>query len=244
MRTAPRLSLLLLALLAVFISLSPPRLRAWRYLDGALQPIPLPADLQPIPPTGEFDLDQDRGPDRIELSSKQIFIYTQSNNTASWQSPPDWQVKQALVTDLNGDGLPELALLVWRPFQPWPVDSYLPHGGRIADHQDRRGQSCHLVLIGWLGTEFGELWAGSALARPLRSITAADMDGDGMQELVVLESRYNDPGFLPARSLAVWRWNGFGFDLLARREGRFHRLEVLQFPAGAVLLSSSHALKR
>lgn len=244
MHTAPRPALILLAALALAATLSPPRLRAWQYQGDELQPIPLPANPQPLLPQGEItlsqgDLNQDGQPDRIENLDNQLFIYTQSDTVApSWQSPPEWQVQQALVTDLDHDALPELALLVWRPFTPWPIDSYLPHGGRIADHQDRRGQSCHLVLIGWLGDDFGERWAGSALARPLREIAAADLDGDGWQELIALESEYNDPAFLPARGLAVWRWNGFGFDLHTRTRGRFHHLEVVHTPAGTILLSN------
>jgi len=228
---------LLLGILVLVICVTPPTLLAWHYAGVVLLPVRLAEPLQPVQPLAVADLNRDGNPERIDLADGQLFIYAQSDSaTLAWQSPPDWQVKQALVTDLNHDTFPELALLVWRPFQPWPVDSYLPHGGRIADHQNRRGLSCHLVLIGWLSSGFGELWAGSALARPLRSLVAADLDGDGQQELSVLESRYNDPAFLPARSLAIWNWNGFGFDLQARTEGRFKHLQAVRSRDGNVYL--------
>ena len=97
---------------------------------------------------------------------------------------------QAQISDLNRDGGPEATLLVWRPFQPWPVDQWLPHGGRIESFHDDQGNSCHIILIGWRGSAYGELWAGSALAGPVRSFAAADLNGDGSQELLTLEGSY------------------------------------------------------
>ena len=235
-----RFPLILLGLLALLSGVSPPVLRAWRY-DGrtlvavspgeayAAQTVSDPKTPQAtLPPTA--DLDGDGLAERLALQGGRMAIYPAEDGEPAWQSPESWQVRQALVTDLDADGQLELALLVWRPFAPWPVDSFLPHGGYIAEHHDRRGRSCHVVLIHWKGDEYRELWAGSALARPLRSLLAADLDGDGRQELAALEGRYTDPLFLPARSLAIWAWNGFGFDLQARLEGRFHRITVV--PAG------------
>lgn len=135
-----------------------------------------------------------------------------------WQSPAGWTVQQADWTDLNHDGQPEVTLLVKRPFAPWPVDRVLPYGGYINSHQDADGQSSHIILIGWKGDRWGELWAGSALARPVRSFQVCDVDNDGRQELVVLEGNYAERDPRVASDLAVWKWNSFGFDLAARLE--------------------------
>jgi hypothetical protein len=224
-----RLMLSLLGILTLLVCVAPPTLQLWQFEREVLQPAALRAPLSLLPSAPQIDLNQDGEPERVELTGEQVYIYAQIDNSVPlWQSPPEWQVKQVLTGDLNRDGSPELALLVWRPFKPWPIDSYLPHGGRIAAHQDRRGLSCHLILIGWQTGRFGELWAGSALAQPLRAITAVDLDGDGRQELAVLETLYNTPSFLPARALAVWEWNGFGFSLLARTQGSFQRITVVQ----------------
>jgi len=133
-----------------------------------------------------------------------------------WQNPSGWSVQQAQWTDLNHDGQSEVTLLVQRPFAPWPVDKILPSGGRIQAHQDAAGQSSHIILIGWKKDHWGELWAGSALARPVRSFEAADLDQDGDQELLVREGDYQDTDATSASTLAVWKWNGFGFDLITR----------------------------
>jgi hypothetical protein len=154
-----------------------------------------------------------------------------------WRSPENWRVKEAFFSDLNRDGADELALLVWRPFQAWPVDRFLPHGGRIADFHNRRGESCHLILIGMDGGKVREFWAGSALADPIHDLTAVDLDGDGMQELAALEYAYDeDP---TAAKLVIWRWNGFGFSLMTRRDGHFSTLQAIETGSGAALLTSN-----
>ncbi len=238
MRTPSKRSpLLLLGVFAFLVCVSPPSLQAWQFDQGTLRPVSLNGSFKAFPSSSHADFNQDGQAERIDLSDYQVSIYAHSEfSIPLWSSPEDWQVQQALIADLNHDNQPELVLLIWRPFQPWPIDSFLPHGGRIETHQNRAGMSCHLVLIGWRSGQFVESWAGSALARPLGSIAAADLDGDGKQELITLESRYNDPGFQPARSMAVWRWNGFGFDLLARREGSYHSLAVVTSAQQTTLL--------
>ena len=96
--------------------------------------------------------------------------------------------------------------------------------------------SCHLILIGWQRGTYRELWAGSALADPLRDFTAADLDGDGWQELVALEGRYADPVSVPAHALTAWEWNGFGFTLLARQSGAFREVSAVTASEGQPIL--------
>jgi len=153
----------------------------------------------------------------------------------SWQTPPGWQVKEAFFSDLNLDGENEIALLVWRPFQSWPVDRFMPYGGRIDSFQDKKGLSCHLILIGVVDGGFQELWAGSAMADPIHSLQAVDLDGDGNQELAALEYEYD--GNPQGGSLVIWHWNGFGFSLEARQAGDYSSLLVLQTNSGRVLLT-------
>jgi hypothetical protein len=144
-----------------------------------------------------------------------------------WISPEAWTVADALAADLNHDGQVEMALVVWRAFEPWPIDAYIPFPGRIDGFHNHQGRSCHLILIGEQEGDFVELWAGSALADPIRQIAASDLDDDGRQELIALEGRYDDPLDASA-ALTVWNWNGFGFSLRRRGPpGRFSRMLVL-----------------
>jgi hypothetical protein len=155
-----------------------------------------------------------------------------------WQSPSAWRVDQARMTDLNRDGIPEVTLLIWRPFRPWPVDAWLPHGGRIENFHDAGGMSCHIILIGWKQASFRELWAGSAMANPVKSFTVADLEGNGRQYLITLEAEYDDPAFDPARRLKVWEWNGFGFTAVNELDDLFTLMGIAQTEDGREVILS------
>lgn len=224
---------LVLALLALSL-ISPARLEAWSYTSGQFQRATLPPQSHLLVSSSQADLDNDGVLEELVLLDKRALII--SSGKTAWISPDGWQVVQASFTDLNHDGRPEVTLLVWRAFQPWPIDRYLPHGGRIQDFHNSDGMSCHLILISWQRGALREQWAGSALADPLRSFIAADLDGDGRQELLALESRYDDPSSAPSRALTAWEWNGFGFTLLARHPGRFLDFIVVQQGANDPIL--------
>ena len=206
---------------AVLVQVSPSALHAWKLDAGTLQPVVVQRVVTFNDETA-FDLNADGFADALSLSDSQAYLT--SGEEVIWQSPPEWQVMQASSTDLDGDQKPEIALLVWRPFQPWPVDRWLPNGGRIAGFHDSNGSSCHIILIGWRNGVFKEVWAGSALADPVTAFTAADMNADGALELITLEGQYADSGSTPARELKIWSWNGFGFSAIDSTAGTFHTL--------------------
>lgn len=143
----------------------------------------------------------------------------------AWKSPSGWQVREAFFSDLNRDGVSEATLLVWREFQPWPVDRFLPSGGRIDSFHDSNGRSCQVILIGMKNGAFKEVWAGSAMADPLHQIHAVDLDDDGLEELAGLEYPYD--GNDHRSSLVVWEWNGFGFTLGDRKTGSYSNLQIV-----------------
>jgi hypothetical protein len=230
----PLLTLCSLLLLALH---SPPRLQAWRFEEERLHPAAPSAPLVPMP-APPADLDGDGQDETLSLQDGRAVIARRSQ--VLWQSPAAWQVVQVGLADLNRDRTPEAVLLLWRPFQPWPVDAHLPHPGRIAGFHDQRGMSCHLILIGWQQGEYRERWAGSALAEPLVAFLPVDLDGDGYPELAAIENFYDDPAFLPGRAVAVWQWNGFGFSLLDRRRGAFSALSAARTPQDAVVLLTGH----
>jgi hypothetical protein len=228
-----RRTILLLALAAMAL-VSPAQMHAWQLNDASLREVRVPAGIQPAVTAMSADFDGDGEAERLALADGGAAI--QSGSQVLWQSPQAWQVQQALIADLNQDGRPEAVLLVWRPFQPWPVDAWLPHGGRIDNFHDSSGRSCHIILIGWYQDSFRERWAGSALAEPVESFAAADLTGSGEQFLVTLEARYDDPPSTPARYLKVWEWNGFGFSLVSTIEGPFSQMAIVQAADGRMLI--------
>ena len=159
--------------------------------------------------------------DCLQYSNKRLALSRceKTGEVGIWQSPEDWMVEEFLVADLNRDGTQEYALLVWRPFEPWPIDRFLPNGGMIAEFHNTAGLSAHLILVGWDGDEYRELWAGSALANPISAIHAIDIDRDGYEELIALEGEYDSA--IENGNVTIWQWQGFGFTLLDRNKGNY-----------------------
>ena len=220
--------------LAMLLQISPAPVQVWGLGPAGLAQASLPSGVSPLEPLTQVDFNGDSSLEHMLLVGDRLTIF--SGGASVWQSPPGWSVVQAGISDLDHDGSLEAVLLVWRPFRPWPVDQWLPHGGRIAGFQDDAGDSCHLILIGWRGSRYREVWAGSALAEPLRSFGVADLNGDGLQELVTLEGRYRDPRTAPARTLKVWEWNGFGFSVVSGIEGIFDKLALVRANTGRILI--------
>ena len=222
---------------SMLLQASPVPLHAYDLQPEGLVRGAVPAGMIPIKPFAQADFSRSGSLESLELARGRLTIL--SAGKPVWQSPPAWTVVQAQITDLNRDGVPEATLLVWRPFQPWPVDRWLPHGGRIAGFHDEKGNSCHIILIGWCGSGYGELWAGSALAEPVRSFAVADLNGDHAQELVTLEGTYAQSWtFLaaPAHAIKVWEWNGFGFTVVSSIKGVFDKLALAQANSGHILI--------
>lgn len=152
-----------------------------------------------------------------------------------WQTQKTWKVTEAISGDLNRDGKNELVMVVWRPHKPWPIDSFLPSGGRIADFHDRIGLSCHLILVGWDGEKYRELWAGSSLIDPVFTIRAVDLDNDGYQELVALEGKYDNKNV--TGNLTIWDWSGFGFRLRTRQQGSFSDFGIVSIDKDVLVIT-------
>jgi hypothetical protein len=203
---------------------SPAQIHTLKLIDSRLTNLHLPSGTVPVFPLEQADFDRNGIPETIGLLDGRATIQTGSK--IRWQSPKTWDVRQAIIADLNHDNLPELVLLVWRRFKPWPVDAWLPSTGRIQDFHNSAGQSCHIILIGWYQNSFRERWAGSALAEPVKALASADLAGNGKQFLVTLETSYDDPIAAPARNLKVWEWNGFGFSIVTKLDGKFNQFVI------------------
>jgi hypothetical protein len=225
--------LLLFAVVALAL-VSPAPTRAWRQEALTLKRVPSPSVWRSIKTEASADFERDGSPETLTLTDGRAVI--QSQGQMRWQSPQSWRVAQAQIADLNRDGLPEVVLLVWRPFKPWPVDAWLPNGGRISSFHNSNGDSCHMILIGWKQGAFREVWAGSAMADPVNNFAATNLTGNGRQYLITLEGHYDDPPSAPARRLKVWEWNGFGFTVVNELESSFDLMVITQTEDGHVLI--------
>jgi hypothetical protein len=107
--------------------------------------------------------------------------------------------------DPNDDGRGELLLALWKP--------------------DAEGvPRSHPFVVGYREGAYRILWGGSAVADPIREVELGDVDGDGVQELIVLEEQGEGLDSV----VAVWHWHGWGFSLAWRGPpGRYRDLALI-----------------
>ena len=142
-----------------------------------------------------------------------------------WRSDPSWDVRQLLVADVNNDGQQEAAFVLWKPFRLEPAILYDTFG--FPSLWEEGSVRNHIFLYGWRNGTWQHLWCSSPVADPILELAAADVDGNGANELVVLEGSYDAPD-AAARHVSVWRWNGWGFTLQWRSPGGVWDQLVLQ----------------
>jgi len=152
--------------------------------------------------SGEIDLTGNGVPEQVRRVGTQVRI--EQDGVEVWRTPPNWDAVDAALGDPNDDGREELLLAFWR--------------------EDKEGTlRSHPFIIGYREGTYRTLWGGSAVRDPIHEVELGDLDGDGIQELVVLES-YGEG----SRAVTVWRWHGWGFSLQWRSEpGAYSDLELV-----------------
>jgi len=161
--------------------------------------------------SGEIDLTGDGVPELVRRVGTQVSI--EQDGVEVWRTLPNWDVVDVALGDPNDDGRGELLLAFWRE-----DDEGIPRS--------------HPFIIGYREGTYRTLWGGSAVRDPIHEVELGDLDGDGVQELVVLESSAEDN-----RAVTVWRWHGWGFSLQWRSEpGAYSDLVLVsgddELPAG------------
>jgi poly-gamma-glutamate synthesis protein (capsule biosynthesis protein) len=187
-------------------------LQAWRWDGHTAAPVPVPSGvhLAERPNRRPADLRGDGQPLWATLDDHgllEVRAGPASDAPVVWRNEAaSWRVTRIDVGDPNDDGRIEILLLLWKP------DS----NGALRSHP---------FLMGWRGGRYRIIWGGSATATPIQDAAVADLDGDGRQELVVLEGG-SAPGD-PAEAVSVWHWHGWGFQREWGSEaGRWARLAV------------------
>lgn len=156
--------------------------------------------------TADYDLDGDQVMERYVLADHQLVIC--EDDRELWRSPADWRVTSFHITDVTHDGRPDLLLVVWkkgsfgtaRPF--W-------HTGPNDE------LTCHLYVYNLVNKDLKPRWMSSALDQPIKDLGIADIDGDGLNELLV--TGYGNRRLQlfkpdsPEGEAAVWQWRDWGF---------------------------------
>ena len=182
-----------------------------------------PADCIPAQPvitdaagrfvSGQVDLSGDGLPELVFLKDGQIII--QQDGQEAWRSPSEWEVVDLALGDSDQDGRQDILAAFWKPDAQGVLRS-------------------HPFILGYRGSIYRTVWGGSEVSDPILEVEIGDVDGDGKQELVVLEQQPEGGD----KAVTVWRWHGWGFSLVWRSpSGRYERL-VLAPPVnpGSILI--------
>lgn len=169
-------------------------------------------------PEQEIDFDGDGTNEKIELDNNTVFIY--KGEKVWWQSDPDWQVENIILADLNGDGKIELNMPLWKRGS---FGDDLPFW--VEENDTDLGN--HFFIYGFKEGEIRPVWCSSTIDDPIKEMTASDINGDGKDELIVLEGTYDQSQDALAKYVSIWSWNGWGFSNDFRSdEGQFFNLEI------------------
>jgi hypothetical protein len=147
-----------------------------------------PADVPQMPFIGPFhagaiDLTGDGVPEQVRRVGEQVVVYCDGSEV--WRGLPEWRVVDLALGDPNDDGRGEILLALWKP-----------DAGGVPRSQP--------FLVGYRGGTYHVLWGGSAVADPIHEVELGDVDGDGVQELVVVEGQGDGLNL----AVSVWRWHG------------------------------------
>lgn len=104
-----------------------------------------------------------------------------------------------MVGEVNGDGVRELLMLVYKTSRLHPIYTIRPFFYQVSE-----------------GT-LKPLWRGSRLSAPFTELLLTDTDGDGVDELLAVEYNHYKRKYIRA-----YRWNGFGFTAFADTEDYLH----------------------
>jgi hypothetical protein len=159
---------------------------------------------------GAIDLTGDGVPETILREEEALRVL--QNDVEIWRSDPAWRVVDAALGDPNDDGRYEILAALWKPDEEGDGNA-----GVLTSHP---------FIIGHRGGTLKVIWGGSAVTYGIHEVALADVDGDGVEELLVLESAQPGDGLdAEQRTLSVWDWHGWGFNLRWRSEaGRYRTL--------------------
>lgn len=154
--------------------------------------------ISPTPASGRFrsgtiDLTGDGVDEEVHLSGNEVSIIR--DGAQVWQSPQEWQVLDLALGDPNDDGRGELLLALLKADEEGLLRS-------------------HPFIVGYRGGIYRLLWGGSAVSAPILEVELGDVNGDQVQELILIE----DLGKSEGKCVSVWRWHGWGFSQLWRSQ--------------------------
>ena len=129
------------------------------------------------------------------------------------ERPAGWRVVDVALGDPNDDGRYEMMLAIWRA--------------------DGAGyERSQPYMVGYRGGRYDLMWGGRPVGDPIQELALGDVDGDGIEELIVIEELADGS----AQAVSVWQWQGWTFGLQWRSVVGCY--QDLVFAAGAFAVAA------
>ncbi len=142
------------------------------------------------------------------------------NSKIIWQSPVSWWIDDFILSDLNNDGIIDINLSLWKAGN---FGSSKPFWVKKNDMSVKN----HFFILDFINKTVKQIWGSSNLTKPNCEFQIADVDGDGKNDLVVIEGTYSQEPKCNGKYIAIWKWNGWGFSNEWRsNQGDFSNLEI------------------
>lgn len=163
------------------------------------------------PVLAEGDLNGDGIAEEYHLAQHCLIV--RQGGQELWRSPSDWHIDSFALGDVDNDGTLNLVMTLWK------TGSFGEAKPLWLTGEDTSYKN-HLFVFKLQGNTFKSVWCSSDLDCPIVSFTIRDVDGDGLNELVVEEGRYRQVAkeryALDTKALVrttVWQWEEWGFSL-------------------------------
>ncbi|MBE0447725.1 MAG: CapA family protein [Actinobacteria bacterium] len=148
------------------------------------------------------DLNKDSHQERYNLQSGRLRIFQGSK--LIWESQGDWWVDDFYLADSTGDGGVNINLSIWKSGD---FGDTKPFWVKENDQSIKN----HFFVFNLVNGKVRPVWQSSNLDRPNCEFLFEDVDGDGKQELIVLEGDYSDKHLSKGEHIAIWRWKEWRF---------------------------------
>ncbi len=164
------------------------------------------------------DLDNNSIQETYTLKNGRLTII--ENSKIVWQSPTDWWIDNFILADSDNDKVLDINLSVWKAGN---FGTSKPFWIKENDMSVKN----HFFVFDFIDETMRPIWQSSNLEAPNCEFVFADIDGDGKNDLIVIEGDYSQKPKCNGNYVAVWKWNGWGFSNEWRSEkGNFSDTEI------------------
>lgn len=156
-------------------------------------------------------------------------------NMALWVSPRDWWVQDVALADVDGNREREVVLTVWK------AGNYGSSKPFWVEENDTSIKQ-HVFVYAFQDGKLQPIWQSSNLPQQNCETTFADIDGDGIDELIALEGDYTYDATCTASTIGIWKWENWGFFNQWKSEpGKYWNIRTEKSGSGAIVIANGAA---